>query len=145
MIINHQVGISGNIEAVYKALSSVSGLMGWWTNDVSGSADIGSVLAFRFNGGGPDFEVGELVPNSKVVWQHRGDIPQEWQGTEISFSLTSTETQVIVRFRHANWQSTSNFMAHCSTKWAVFLLSLKDLIETGKGKPFPNDIQIAKS
>jgi hypothetical protein len=27
-------------------------------------------------------------------------------------------------------------------KWATFMLSLKDLVETGKGKPSPNDITI---
>jgi hypothetical protein len=33
-------------------------------------------------------------------------------------------------------------MHHCSTKWAVFLLSLKALLETGAGSPFPHDTQI---
>jgi hypothetical protein len=32
--------------------------------------------------------------------------------------------------------------AHCSTKWAVFLLSLKDYLETEIDKPFPHDIHI---
>jgi len=27
-------------------------------------------------------------------------------------------------------------------KWATFLLSLKDLVETGKGKPAPDDLKI---
>jgi hypothetical protein len=27
-------------------------------------------------------------------------------------------------------------------KWATFMLSLRDYLETGKGRPFPNDIQI---
>ena len=30
-------------------------------------------------------------------------------------------------------------MHHCSTKWAIFLMSVKSLVETGKGAPFPND------
>ena len=34
-------------------------------------------------------------------------------------------------------------MAHCSTKWATFLLSLRDLVETGKGKPAPADLKIS--
>jgi hypothetical protein len=34
------------------------------------------------------------------------------------------------------------FMHHCSTKWAVFLLSLKSLVETGQGAPEPNDVKI---
>jgi len=27
-------------------------------------------------------------------------------------------------------------------KWATFMLSLKNLLETGKGHPAPNDLQI---
>jgi hypothetical protein len=32
-------------------------------------------------------------------------------------------------------------MAHCSARWAYFLLSLKGLAETGKGTPFPEDLK----
>ena len=63
-------------------------------------------------------------------------------GTELSFRLTSGEGQTYVRFAHSNWKEPTDFMAHCSTKWAVFLLSLKEAVETGKGRPFPDDIHI---
>jgi hypothetical protein len=33
-------------------------------------------------------------------------------------------------------------MCHCSTKWGIFLMSLKALGETGKGNPNPNDTRI---
>jgi hypothetical protein len=66
-------------------------------------------------------------------------------GTEITFDIREEGGQTFVRFTHANWQEQSNFMAHCSTKWAVFLLSLKDALETGKGRAFPNDIHIDHS
>ena len=33
-------------------------------------------------------------------------------------------------------------MGHCSMKWATFLLSLKELAETGKGRPSPEDLKI---
>ena len=36
---------------------------------------------------------------------------------------------------------TVEFMHRC-TKWGVFLMSLKALLETGKGAPEPNDIKI---
>ena len=38
-------------------------------------------------------------------------------------------------------ESPSEFMAHCSARWAYFLLSLKSLLETGKGTPFPEDLK----
>jgi len=34
------------------------------------------------------------------------------------------------------------FMHHCSTKWAVFLLSLRDWLERSEGRPAPYDIKI---
>jgi hypothetical protein len=34
------------------------------------------------------------------------------------------------------------FSAHCSTKWAVFLLSLKDLLEKDKGQSAPDDVAV---
>jgi len=66
-------------------------------------------------------------------------------GTEILFELRAEQAQTFVRFTHSNWKEASDFMAHCSTKWAVFLLSLKDAVENSKGKPFPNDIHIDHS
>ncbi len=72
-------------------------------------------------------------------------MPEAWVGTEVSFDLIPRDNQVMVRFRHANWEEATDFMAHCTTKWAVFLLSLKALIETGTGQPFPDDIHIDHS
>jgi hypothetical protein len=34
-------------------------------------------------------------------------------------------------------------MHHCSTKWAVFLMSLKRLHEVGAGEPSPDDVTIS--
>jgi len=34
-------------------------------------------------------------------------------------------------------------MYHCSTKWATFLMSLKQLVETGDGAPSPRDVTIS--
>ena len=34
-------------------------------------------------------------------------------------------------FRHEGWREPVEFMHHCSTKWATYLMSLKSLVETG--------------
>ncbi|HCJ6812841.1 TPA: SRPBCC domain-containing protein [Vibrio cholerae] len=143
--INHRIGIKASSEQVYEALTTNEGLAKWWTHDSTGAGDVGSIIKFRFNGGGPDFTVTKLVPNKTVCWRHLGTVPESWIDTEISFHLEAKEEQTFVRFTHSNWKESSDFMAHCSTKWAVFLLSLKDMLETGQGKPFPNDIQIDHS
>ncbi|MBA6225190.1 SRPBCC domain-containing protein [Colwellia sp. MB02u-18] len=143
--INHRIGINALPEKIYEALTTDDGLKKWWTNDISGAGMEGSTIKFRFNGGGPDFTVTKLIPNKTVCWKHSGNIPESWMDTEISFQLETGENQTFVRFTHSNWNETTDFMAHCNTKWAVFLLSLKDALETGKGTPFPNDIQIDHS
>lgn len=140
--IHHRVGIAAPAAEVYQALTTDEGLSRWWTTDTRGAGDVGSVIRFRFDGGGPDFEVVELQPGKLVRWKHAGEVPPAWMGTEVSFHLAAEQQQTIVRFVHADWADASDFMAHCSTKWAVFLLSLKDALETGTGRPFPRDIHI---
>jgi len=143
--INHQVGIKASPEKIYEALTTNKGLSEWWTNDTSGAGEVGSVIEFRFNGEGPDFTVSELIPNETVKWRHSGCMPEAWTGTEITFKLRVDKEQTFVRFTQSNWNESTDFMAHCSTKWAVFLISLKSYLEGNNGRPFPNDIQIDHS
>ncbi len=143
--INHRVGIKASPENIYNALTTDDGLAKWWTSDTSGAGEVDSTIEFRFNGEGPDFIVTKLIPNKMVCWLHSKSVPEAWIGTRISFKLEAQEEQTFVRFTHSNWKETTDFMAHCSTKWAVFLLSLKAFLETGEGKPFPNDVKIDHS
>jgi hypothetical protein len=86
-------------------------------------------------------EVRELNPSKSVRWLCVAG-PEEWVGTEISFDLSEQDGQIIILFGHKNWREAVEFTAHCSTKWAVFLLSLRQYVETGKGSPSPNDLKI---
>ena len=140
--IKHRVGISGSAQEIYQLLTTDAGLSKWWTTDTLGAGGPGSVIAFRFGDAGPDFEVIELVASRKVVWRHSGEMPAAWMGSEISFLLEETDKQTFVNFRHYNWQHSDDFLAHCSTKWGIFMMSIKSCIETGRGQPYPDDIHI---
>ena len=140
--ISHRVGIKGSKEKIYNALTTDQGLSKWWTSETSGAGDIGSIIKFKFNNIVLSLQVKNLQVDKSVRWQHAGLVPEAWMGTEVVFELEEVNNQTYVNFSHQQWSSSSNFMAHCNTKWAVFLLSLKDYIETGKGRPFPNDIHI---
>jgi hypothetical protein len=48
----------------------------------------------------------------------------------------------VVLFTHAGWREPVEFMHHCSTKWAGFLLSLKGWIERAEGRPHPYDVKV---
>jgi hypothetical protein len=63
-------------------------------------------------------------------------------GTEIVFQLEWRNGQTFVLFTHQGWREPNEFMRHCSTKWATFLLSLKDYVEQGEGRPQPRDVKI---
>jgi hypothetical protein len=83
----------------------------------------------------------ELHPSKRVRWQ-AVDGPAEWIGTTVTWDLKQDADYVIILFKHQGWKEPVEFMHHCSTKWGVFLLSLKSFLETGKGAPEPNDIKI---
>ena len=69
-------------------------------------------------------QVLESTPDEVVRWKCVGG-PSEWIGTELTFRLLAKDDQTFVLFTHAGWRDPVEFMHHCSTKWAVFLLSLK--------------------
>lgn len=139
----HRVGIkSTSPNAAYKALTICDRLAAWWTDNTKGDSQVGSVLQFRFGDrGGFDMRIVELVPNTRVLWQVVGG-PEEWIGTKVSFDLKQDGDYTILLFKHAGWKEPVEFMHHCSTKWGVFLMSLKSFVETGKGAPYPNDMKI---
>ena len=138
----HKVGIkSSSPEAVYKTLATIDGSSGWWTTDTHGESKEGGVIRFRFGKGGFDMKVLELDPSRRVLWQVV-EGPEEWLGTKVSFDISQKDDWTIILFKHAGWREPVEFMHHCSTKWAVFLLSLKSLLETGKGTPWPNEIKL---
>jgi uncharacterized protein YndB with AHSA1/START domain len=143
----HRVGIKAPASKVYAAISSVEGAAGWWTKETTGDARPGGNIAFEFSTpdgekiGGFGMDVLALEPGKKVHWRVTTG-PEEWIGTDVVFDLAEDGEYTIVRFGHTNWREAVEFTAHCSTKWAVFLLSLRDLVETGKGRPAPDDVQI---
>ena len=140
--IYHRVGIqAATPDDVCAVLTTIDGLRGWWTTDTTGSCEIGGLLKFRFEGGGFDMLVVESEPGKRVVWRVV-DGPTEWIDTEISWDLAREDDYTIVNFAHTGWREVDEFMCHCSTKWAVFLLSLKSFLETGTGQPWPRDLKI---
>jgi uncharacterized protein YndB with AHSA1/START domain len=133
----HRVGIAAEPARVFEALTTLEGIRGWWAETAWGDPSQGGAFQFRAN----RLEVAQADPG-QVRWRYSGPA-EEWVGTEISFRLEWRERQTVVLFKHADWREPVEFMHHCSTKWATFLLSLKDYVETGEGRPEPRDTKIA--
>ncbi|MRH90512.1 SRPBCC domain-containing protein [Nocardia sp. SYP-A9097] len=138
----HRVAIKSSTAEVYSALTSAEGLAGWWATDTTGKGnDVGGILQFRFAAGGFDLKVIELDPGKHVQWEVV-EGPEEWVGTRVDWSLQQADDYAVVMFEHRGWKEPVEFMYHCSTKWAIFLMSLKSLVETGEGAPDPRDVKI---
>jgi uncharacterized protein YndB with AHSA1/START domain len=138
----HRVELKASPAATFRAIATIEGLAQWWTNDTKGHSEVDCNIAFRFGGrGGFDMRVLEIEPEKRVLWQVVNG-PREWIGTKVRFDLRPNGDATAVLFRHEGWKEPIEFMHHCSTKWAMFLMSLKALIETGKGAPSPDDVKI---
>lgn len=137
----HRIGVKDAApQQVYDALTTVDGLAAWWTGDTT---EHDGVLRFRFPPvGGFDMQVVEARPAERVTWRVV-DGPAEWIGTTVDWKLHRDGDYTIVLFEHLGWKEPVEFMYHCSTKWASYLLSLKALVETGQGAPAPRDVQIS--
>lgn len=140
----HRIGIKAPIDDAYDAFATRDGLAGWWTTKTSGDSVRGGELTFRFGAMGEHgftMQVLELTPSRRVSWLVTSG-PEEWVGTKIHFDLRQDGEFAIVLFTHEGWAAPVEFMHHCSTKWAVFLLSAKAFVETGTGAPEPHDTKI---
>jgi hypothetical protein len=81
-------------------------------------------------------------PNERVEWEGT-EGPEEWVSTHLGFDLKQEDDYTIVLFKHEGWREPVECMSHCSTKWATFMMSLKQFVETGTGAPHPQDVRIS--
>jgi uncharacterized protein YndB with AHSA1/START domain len=143
----HRIATRAPLSTVYQAVATVDGIAAWWTRETTGDSRIGGTIRTVFRN--PDgkevgtigFQVLALEPDKEVRWRFT-DGPPEWIGTDAVFTLSRDGDYTVLLFGHRNWREEVEFTAHCSTKWATFLLSLRALVETGEGKPSPDDLKI---
>lgn len=139
----HRIGITAPRDEVYAALTERERLAAWWTTDTRGDGEPGGTLAFRFGeAGGFDMKVLDAATGEHVLWEVV-DGPQEWIGTRVRWDLSTAGEYTIVLFKHEGWREQVEFMHHCSTRWATYLMSLKELVETGTGAPHPDEVAIS--
>ena len=139
--ISHRIGTNLDKATLRSTFTTVEGLSSWWTEQVTGDTHLGGILTFEFTNQSASFQV-MCNTNLHVSWQCI-EGPSEWIDTVIDFQLeTEPDNPTVLYFQHRNWRDDSKFKAHCSMKWATFLLSLKDYAEKGEGRPYPHDVHI---
>ena len=131
-----QLLIEATKEEIFKKLTSIDGLRQWWTDQTTGNAQVDGIIDFRF---GERYHIQlkviEIVSDRMVKWQCT-HADEDWIGTIVTFSLDTENDKTILKFTHDKWPTHGDFFAHCNLSWAKYLLSLRQLMEKGKGQPF---------
>jgi hypothetical protein len=132
----HVLDIKASPDTVYNAIATIPGLSRWWTSTITGTADPGGIIQFRF---------GEVFrPDMKVLVSDRSTIrwecvagEKDWAGSTFRFSWDETAGMIRLTFV----QEYSSFIAdekfgRFNFNWGYYLYSLKKYCETGVGLPF---------
>ena len=133
----HEIMIKASPNEVYQALTDVKKLAHWWTTDTRGESKTGKELEFCFDEFCQPIEVTTLKANKLVQWHVPNRGLPDWADTEIEFKISREDGQTLLQFRHSNWREDAKIFPQCSLDWAIFLQSLKGLVETGRGRPYP--------
>lgn len=149
----HELTIAASPTKVYGAVTSQTGLAGWWTTDCTASAEVDSEATFGFADHSVVFtmRIDLLEPPELVHWECTGG-PDEWIGTKLAFRIENLDgdrdeaadapteappegERSLVRFWHGGWEYEDGMLPSCSFQWAMYLDSLRRFVETGKGSP----------
>jgi len=139
----HEIHINASPDAVYRAVTDVKELAHWWTTETRGESAIGKKLEFWFFGQmSAEMDVIALKTNELVQWLVTDRSIHDWINTEIEFKVFSKCGKTILHLRHSKWRENAAMFPECSMHWAIYLLSLKEFVETGKGRPHPYDLPV---
>ena len=139
----HEIHINASPGEVYQALTDVKKLAHWWTTDVRGESAVGKKLEFWFGGDlGAEMAVTALKAKELVQWRVTKRGTPDWVNTELEFRMFRERGQTFLHLRHSKWHEDAQTFPECSMHWAIYLLSLKEFVETGKGRPYPYDLPV---
>ena len=133
--------IKASPNRVFDAISTSTGLAGFWTRDSSMTAKAGSIARFGF-GDAPKLEllVDLIEPNRCVRLSSRGGspMPPPWDGTTLTWDLTRWSSGgTEVTFTHDGWPVVmpQSELESTDATWRLVLERLKTFVETGKPVP----------
>lgn len=136
--IMHYLKIHAPADEVYRAITTADGIRGWWTRDAALEPKVGSIGEFGFNGRRfvAILKIVELKQPTQVKWQITNSA---WSGDTIEFDPSAEEKDTRLFFAHRGFAQADQRYASATTRWGFYLLSLKQYLETGKGRPNPDD------
>jgi uncharacterized protein YndB with AHSA1/START domain len=141
--VRHRVGIGATAHKIFECLTLPEQLSAWWSTGATGEATVGSQIDLEFVGlTHLVFKVDHRDEDARIALTCV-DGPEIWIGSQLAFDLTQSDAQqVYVTLTHSKAEADDDAFLYFNTKWPLFLVSLKELAETGSGRPFPNDVKI---
>jgi hypothetical protein len=132
-----------------EAFAAISNVRGWWSGEIDGRTDeLGAIFTYRYQ----DIhrstqQISELVPGRRVAWHVQDSYlnfvedKTEWNGTDMTFDITPTDSGAEVRFTHVGLAPDAECFDTCSNAWGFYISgSLRKLIESGQGEPNPREV-----
>jgi uncharacterized protein YndB with AHSA1/START domain len=130
-------------DAVFDAFTTLTGIAGWWTEQVSGSAEEGGELTLGFpNSDGPRvvLHVDSAERASSIVWSVRA-VPrlpawEEWGGSRIVVRLDPDgDGGTRMEFEHEGLTPQLHCYDACSRGWDHGLAFVRSYVDTGTRRP----------
>jgi len=128
-----------------QVFDAVINTRGWWGRGIEGgTVDAGDEFTYRHKDiHYSHHRLTSVVPGKKVEWLTTAsqlnfvDHKEEWTGTTIVFEIaTNGGGKTTMRFTHVGLTPALECFAGCKGGWDFYVgQSLKELIETGKGRP----------
>ena len=139
--ISHEIRINASMADVFKTLSTIDGLMGWYTTRIEGDIAPGESIKVHADGR-PSFcwKISELTPPTATKWQCV-EGPGTAPGATVTFRLSTKDSRTQVQLDYEGISEDNPAFATCNTLWGVMLGHLKRYAETGKASPaFPDNL-----
>ncbi len=132
------IRVKASPDAVFEALTTVTGLAAWW-NPAVGSGATGGELRFVMNAPEPlVIHVDEATRPTSVRWTVT-DCPflPDWIGTRPTFTINAVDGDTSeLHFRHHGLSEELECIDMCTRSWNHYMTSLHDYLEVGRGSPF---------
>ncbi len=134
----HFLHIKAPPSKVFWALTTQEGLAGWWSTDLKVEGGLGAVIHFHFVADfNPDMEVTALEEDQLIGWKCIGG-HDNWLEDTFSFELRPSAGATDLMFEQAYARELSDeIYGNYNFNWGYYIGSLKELCETGIGKPYP--------
>ena len=137
----HGLKIKASPVQTYQAIATAEGIRNWWTRDAMLESVPGGSGEFGFYGRRfiAQVTIEKLEPPQRVAWKVKN---AAWDGDSIVFEIRPEGAGARLSFFHRGFREADQRYASATTRWGSYLLSLKNYLETGKGSPNPDDVDL---